>query len=236
MRPSSSSSARPRSGSGPPISWRSSTSWRSPAGLGGARGLGAGERDGRGVDLELELGREPRRAQQPQRVGGEAALADHAQEPPLEVGEAAVRVDRRRRRRAARRPRRREVALGEVGLDRLAAQRGRRRPARRRRGRRRARCANSAESSKACPPPLAAIAFAAARGVAGDGEVEVGDLAAERRVADRAAGDPDVARRAARAPSRASATDAAPRRGDRRGSRARSRSRGTRAEIPQVTS
>ena len=63
-------------------------------GLGGAGRGGAGQRDGAGVDLEAELGGEARRPQQPQRVLGEAALADRPQHAALEVGEAAEGVDR----------------------------------------------------------------------------------------------------------------------------------------------
>ena len=68
----------------------------------------------------------------------------------------------------------REVALAEVGLDRRPAQRGRRRPARPPSRATTRQVANSAESSKACPSPAAAIALAAVGRVAGDGEVEVG--------------------------------------------------------------
>ena len=59
---------------------------------------------------------------------------------------------------------------------------------------------NSAESSKACSPSSAAIALRGGAGIAGDGEVEIGDLAAERRVADGAADDPDVRPLAQRPP------------------------------------
>ena len=153
VSPSSSSRARPRSGSGPPSSWRSSASWRSPAGSAARARGGAGEGDGGRVDLEPELGGEAGGAQQPQRV-----LARSCARRPRAGA---------RRSRSARPPKGsigsppgerhgdgadREVALGEVGLDALAAQRGhvdlpaaaiaattRQVP-------------NSAESSKACSP------------------------------------------------------------------------------------
>ena len=43
------------------------------------------------VDVEAELGAEPGGAQDPQRVGLEAALGDGPQQPRVEVGDAAVR-------------------------------------------------------------------------------------------------------------------------------------------------
>ena len=93
---------------------------------------------------------------------------------------------------------------------------------------------NSAESSKACSPSSRASALATAAGIAGDGEVEVGDLAAERRVADRPAGDPDALLPAERPDRR---RPGAARRGvRRRGSRRPRVTRGTRGEIAQVTS
>ena len=104
---SSSSSSRPRSGSGPPRSWRSSASWRSPAGSAARAALAVGEGDGVGVDLEVEAGGEAGGAQEAQRVLLEAPRPDRAQDAALEVGEAAGRVDRLARRRAARRRRRR---------------------------------------------------------------------------------------------------------------------------------
>ena len=70
-------------------------------------GFGPGQHPRRRVDLEPELGRDPGRAQQPQRVGREAALADHPQQSPLEVVEAVVGVDR--------------VAAGERHRDRARA-------------------------------------------------------------------------------------------------------------------
>ena len=93
-------------------------------GLRRAAGLGAGELDGRRVDLEAELGGEPGRAQDPQRVVGEAALGDRAQDAGLDAATPPVRVDRRAAGSASGDGDRvdREVAQGEVLLDRLAAQ------------------------------------------------------------------------------------------------------------------
>ncbi len=90
---------------------------------------------------------------------------------------------------------------------------------------------NSAESSKAWPPPSLAIALAAAAGIPGDGKIEIGHLAAERRVADGAADDPRLA----------AALQSAPGQVDRRRRReaireAHAVARDTRAEIPQVIS
>ena len=115
MRPSSSSSARPRSGSGPPSNLSQLGKLALAGRLGRPQRFAARERGGAGVDLEIQLGREPGRPQQPQRVGGEAIRSNDAQHSALEVGEAAVRVDRlasgeRHGDRADR-----EVAGGEVG-------------------------------------------------------------------------------------------------------------------------
>ncbi len=194
-------------------------------------GFGPGQRPRPRVDLEPELGRDPGRAQQPQRVGREAALADDPQQPPLEVGEAVVGVDRvaageRHRDRAER-----EVAGVEVGLDRLPPQR------------RRVGLPGAVPGDH--PPgrelgrelegvPVALLGDRPRRrgGVSGDGEVEVGDLAAERRVADRPAGDPGglaVRQRPSRDRDR-------PRRAEAIGEAAHSNTLGTRAEIPQVIS
>ena len=70
-----------------------------------------------GVDLEAEAGGEAGRPQQPQRVVGEGALGDRAQEAALEVGEAVEGVeDLSPAERHGGGPDR-EVAEGEVGLD-----------------------------------------------------------------------------------------------------------------------
>ena len=170
--------------------------------LGGARGFGAGERRRLGLDLESQAGGEAGGAQQAQRVGGEAALADRAQPAALEVGEAAEGIERLA---AAERHRDRadsEVALAEVGLDRLAAQHGDvdlpgavggdRAP--------------GGELGRELEGVAAALArhrLCHHRGVSGHGEVEVDHLAAERRVAHRSAGDPDPLSPAGRPPRQA---------------------------------
>ena len=69
-------------------------------------------------------------------------------------------------------------------------------------------------------------------GVAGDGEVEVGDLPPQRRVADGAADDPDPLAAAERPPWRRPTSGAA----SQALGEAHAARRGTRAEIPQVTS
>ena len=94
-----------------------------PGGLGGAGGVGPGQGDGPGVDRQLELGRQARGAEQAQRVLVEAALADRAQEPSLEVGEAPVGVEWAAAGKGDRDSADGEVPRRQVGLDRLAAQR-----------------------------------------------------------------------------------------------------------------
>ena len=71
----------------------------------------------------------------------------------------------------------------------VAAEHGRRRPASRAPGRRRARCRTRRRARRRARRARGRAPWRRRR-VAGDGEVEVGDLAAERRVADGAAGDP----------------------------------------------
>ena len=88
VAPSSSSSSSPRSGSGPATSSRSSASWRSPAGSPARSADSRGQAHRPRVELEPELGAEARGAQDPQRVVGEAALRDRAQQARLEVGDA----------------------------------------------------------------------------------------------------------------------------------------------------
>ena len=56
---------------------------------------------------------------------------------------------------------------------------------------------NSAESSKAWPPLSRPIAFAAAAGITGDGEVEIGHFAAQSGVANGATDDPGTLSRPA---------------------------------------
>ena len=94
------------------------------SGLGCPPGFGAGQRDRPRVDLEGEVGGKPAGAQQAQRVLGEAALPDHAQQATVEVGEPPVRVDRLAARKWHRYRADREVAPRQIGLDRLATQRG----------------------------------------------------------------------------------------------------------------
>ncbi|HEX8959226.1 MAG TPA: hypothetical protein VF770_05340, partial [Solirubrobacterales bacterium] len=150
-----------------------------PRRLGGARRFGAGQGQRAGLDLEVQLGREADGAQQPQRVGREAPPADDAQQPSLEVGEAAVGVERLSPGERDRDGAEREVARGQVGLDRAAAQRrdvdlpgavGRRRPPARELGR-------ELEGVAAAGP---GDRLRGGGGIAAHGEVEVGDLAAER--------------------------------------------------------
>ncbi len=180
-------------GRAPPISWRSSTSWRSPAGSAARAACGTGQRLGPGVDRQPELGGEPRRPQQPQRVGGEAL----ARRPP------AGRRARGRRGRPcgstgsppasgtataptvkSRAPRSASIVSPRRALT-STCQAASRPTAR--------QVSNSEESSKAWPSPAAAIDRATGRRVARDREVEVDHLAPAGRVADRAADDPGAA-------------------------------------------
>ena len=62
--------------------------------LAGPAGIGSGQRGGLRLDLQPQLGSESRGAQEPQRVGGEASLADGAQDSRLQVLEAGERIDR----------------------------------------------------------------------------------------------------------------------------------------------
>jgi hypothetical protein len=78
-----------------------------------------------GSIVEVELDREPRRAQRPQRVVGERAGADHPQPPRREVGAAAVRVEQLAARQRLGHRVDREVARGEVGGEVAVAQRTR---------------------------------------------------------------------------------------------------------------
>ncbi len=162
-------------------------------GLGGTRcGL---ERQANclGVELELELGCEPRGAKQPQGVGLETALGDDPQPPLLEVGGSPMRVARRRS-RVRERDRDRvdgEVPLGQVGLDRVAAHPGhvevpapiaRQHPPGPELGRER-------ERGPGCRP---GDSPGGGRLVAGDRDVDTPHDAAGERIAHRAADDPGL--------------------------------------------
>ena len=123
VRPSSSSSAQPAQRIGAADQLAQLDQLPLAGRLAGARGFGASEGDGGGIDLQLQAGGEPGRPQETQRIGGEAALAHDPQDAAVEVGEAAVGIDRlaageRHGDRADG-----EVALRQIGLDRLAAQR-----------------------------------------------------------------------------------------------------------------
>ncbi len=124
----------------------------------------------------------------------------------------------------------REVALGQVGLDRLAAQRGQvdlpgavggdGAPGR-----------ELGRELEGVPLALAGDRLGGGRRVAGDRQVEVEDVAPQRRVADGAADDPDAGLAGQRPPRQVDRR--------RRGELLRdahAASRGTLAEIPQVTS
>ena len=236
VTPSSSSKPRPRSGSGPPSSRRSSASWRSPAGSPARSAAARASATVAGSISSSSSAARRAAAQQPQRVGGEAALADRpagrrardrarppwgsiGAPPPSGTATAPTVKSRAPGRRSMPSPRSAVTSTCQARSRATTRQ-----------------VPNSAESSKAWLAELAAIASAAAARVAGDGEVEVGHLPPEGRVANRAADDPDLRRAAERA-----------RRGRRRPSaRCRGRCaravtahaarRGTRAEIPQVTS
>ena len=69
-------------------------------GLAGAAGFGAGKLERAGVDRQVQLRGQAGGAQQAQRVRGEAAFADRAEEAALEVGQAAVGIERSRLLRA----------------------------------------------------------------------------------------------------------------------------------------
>ncbi len=188
---SSSRSARPPSGSGPPRSWRSSASWRSPAGSAARAALCVGEGDGLGVDLQVQLRGEAGGAQEPQRVLLEAARADGAEHAAFEVDEAAEGIDRLPRRERHGDGADGEVTRRQVGLDRVAAEhRHVDLPA--------ARGGDDAPGAELGGELEGVLAERPAErlgdgaGIAGDGEVEVGDRAAERRVADGPTGDPDA--------------------------------------------
>jgi hypothetical protein len=198
--------------------------------VGGLGGCGAGPGGGAGLDLQLELGGEAGGAQQAQRIGREAALADRAQNPALEVLDTAVRVDRLAAGKWNRNGADREVAFGEIGFDALAAKGGRVDLP----GPLASDDAPGAELGRELEGMLAEAGgdrLGRRPRVAGDGEVEVGDLAPEGGVANGAADDPGVPPVREGAPGGADQR----RRIEPLGQPPAAR-RGTRAEIPQVTS
>ncbi len=220
----------PRSGSGPPTSWRSSASWRSPAGSAArAASLRASEAVPGSTSSSSPAASLAARSR---RSGSAAKLRspDHAQDAAVEVGEAAERVDRLAAGERHRDRPDREVALGQVGLDRLSPQRrhvdlpgavgGDGAPG-----------GELGRELERVAPALAGDRLGDSGGVAGHGEVEVGHVAPERRVAHCAAGDPDALGAGKRISRQ---------RHDRRRGKAlrdaHAGSRGTLAEIPQVTS
>ena len=94
-----------------------------PRGLRRTRRRVAGEAHRLGIEREPEFGAQPGRAEDPQRVVGEGALGDRPQDPRLEIGGGALRVDDLAAVGELKRDRvDREVALAQVGLDRIAAQ------------------------------------------------------------------------------------------------------------------
>ncbi len=148
---------------------------------------------GPGRRLEAELGAEPGRAQDPQRVLGEAARRDRPQHARLEVGGATGGINRARGRVAQRNGDRvgGEVALTEIRLDRRAAQTGdvgmpaavggERSPGAEL-GRELEGDTSGALGDASCEAPLVAV----------DGEVEVDHRAAADRVTNRATDDPRI--------------------------------------------
>ncbi len=76
----------------------------------------------RGLDLEVDLDRDPDRAQAAQRVVREGPGGDHPHEPLLEVVAAVVRVEQLAAAERLGHRVDREVAQGEVGFDVVVAQ------------------------------------------------------------------------------------------------------------------
>ena len=122
VAPTSSSSRRPASGSGP-------VEQRRPARRTGARRRSrrsgaasrAGQGHGAGIGLQAQAGGDPGRPQDPDRIVGERAARGGAQGRRLEVAEAAGRIERRS---AVERNRDRvdgEVAEPQIELDRVPA-------------------------------------------------------------------------------------------------------------------
>lgn len=160
-----------------------------PGRVGGPRRLAAGERDRLRLGLDADPGREAGPAEDPQRVVGERALRAGAEDARLEVVQAGGRVDRRATGERHRNRVDREVAQPQIDLDRPAAQAG--------------------DVDLPAPvvvddPPGVEIAgelervaadlggevACRRRDVAGEGDVDVDDIATEDRVADRSADDP----------------------------------------------
>ena len=76
-----------------------------------------------GLGLEVELARQPRQSQRPQRIGRERLRRHHPQAPQAKVLEAAQRIDEIT---SAKRLGDRvdgEVALAQIGLDRVSGER-----------------------------------------------------------------------------------------------------------------
>jgi hypothetical protein len=202
-----------------------------------SRSRAAGKLHGCVVELQPQLGGDPGGSQKPQRVGGEALLAYNAEPACGEVGEPAVGIDRRAATQWHGDRSHGEVARGEVPLDGLAAQGGEvdpprlvsahDPPGRERRG--------ELERMAAAGPgePLCRL-----RHGAGERHVEVGDLTPERRVADGAANDPGLlgAQGRSRDPDHRGGSEPVGERGGLQYPGQPASTRGTRAEMPQVTS
>ncbi len=182
------------------------------------------------VDLQAQLGGETGGAQQTQRVAAEALCADRAQDLGLEVGETAEGIDRLAAGERQGHGSDREITCGQVRFDPLAAQRRRvDLPASTR-----SDDAPGAELDRELEGVLAELArdrLGRRARVAGHREVEVGDVLSQGGVADRSPDNPD-----------AIVVAQGPPRGRNEGrsgetlSQAHAGCRGTRAEIPQVTS
>jgi hypothetical protein len=207
-------------------------------GLARADGDRPRERDELRVELELELSAEAGGAHDPQRIGGKAPRRDGPQHPRLEVGAAAKGIDRLGS-RVAELDRDRvdgEVALAEVGDDRVAAQgahvdmpgavRGQHPP-----GTELGRKLERRTARRAGDPPRRI------RSVTVHSEVEVDDRSPAERVADGTADDPE---RVVGAGERLASARGRGRVEQRPARRPRHREpaslRGTRGEIPQVIS
>ncbi len=202
-------------------------------------GLRAGESGSPRIDLEHEAGGDPRRPQDPEWVVGEAARGDGAQHPRLEVGQPAMRVHEWGGRVGKRDRDRidREVAQGEVSLDSIASQPGDVNvPGAV--GRQGAPAGELLGQHEHGPARHAADLAGRLPLVARDRQVEVPDLPAEGRVADRTADDPGSVPPAesslARAYGRSGGQQLCD--GGTHGPAERTCTRGTRGAIPQVTS
>ncbi len=166
-------------------------------GLRGELAVAAGQLERRGLDLEAEHRGEARGAEYPDRVVRERVVRDRSQPRDAGVAQAVVRVERRAAVEGQRNRVDGEVAVLEVGLDALAAQRG--------------DVDVPAAVGRLGPPRVEALRErerGASRGLGdaardllllpGDGEVNVDHGPAEQRVAQRAADDPRVVARAQR--------------------------------------